>query len=121
MLLIKAISFIIKRMGSVDIRKIFGENVKYFRKQKGLSQEKFAELLNVSTNHISVIETGSKFVTYKLLERIIDILEVTPASLFYTLGAENFDSMAKDKISSIIESELSKSISTIKQSIANIN
>lgn len=51
-------------MDETNIRKIFGENVKFYRKKQGLSQEQLAELLEISTNHLSVIETGTKFVTY---------------------------------------------------------
>ena len=42
--------------------------------KRNLSQEQLAEKLEVSPNHLSVIETGSKFVTYKLLEKIILVL-----------------------------------------------
>lgn len=51
-------------MDKTNIRKIFGENVKFYRKKQGISQEQLAELLEISTNHLSVIETGTKFVTY---------------------------------------------------------
>ena len=73
-------------MDEIDIRKIFGENVKYYRKKAGLSQEQLAEKLDVSPNHVSVIETGGKFVTYKLLERMISIFDIMPATLFYVPG-----------------------------------
>ena len=32
-------------MGTVDIRKVFGENVKHYRKKAGLSQEQLAKKL----------------------------------------------------------------------------
>ena len=38
--------------------KIIGDNVRNLRKEKGLSQEKLAELANVSRNYISMIERG---------------------------------------------------------------
>jgi transcriptional regulator with XRE-family HTH domain len=38
--------------------KIIGNNVRNLRKEKGLSQEKLAELANVSRNYISMIERG---------------------------------------------------------------
>ena len=82
----------------VNIRKIFGENVKYYRKKLGLSQEQLAEKLEVSPNHISVIETGTKFVTYKHLEKLIEVFNVTPDALFYAQSTKSIESRTKEKI-----------------------
>jgi len=38
--------------------KIIGDNIRNLRKEKKLSQEKLAELANVSRNYISMIERG---------------------------------------------------------------
>ena len=37
----------------------------------GLSQEQLSEILEISPNHLSVIETGGKFVTSKQISQII--------------------------------------------------
>ncbi|MBQ6565449.1 MAG: helix-turn-helix transcriptional regulator [Treponema sp.] len=87
-------------MGTVDIRKVFGENVKHYRKKAGLSQEQLAEKLDISTNHMSVIETGGKFVTYKLLERLVETFGVMPAALFFMPGAAPFDDTVQNKAAS---------------------
>lgn len=93
-------------MDGLNIRKIFGENVKYYRKRRGLSQEQLAERLEISTNHLSVIETGTKFVTYKLLERVVKELQVLPSSLFHCSLEAPLDESAVNKIHAIISAEL---------------
>ncbi len=107
-------------MSSVDIRKIFGENVKYYRKKSGMSQEQFAEKLEISPNHLSVIETGGKFVTYKLLERIVAAFDVMPAALFFTPGTASFDDTLQNKINSIIKEELETATLEISKRLAKL-
>lgn len=107
-------------MTELDIRKIFGANVKYYRKKAGFSQEQLAEKLDISPNHMSVIETGSKFVTYKLLEKLVSILNVMPAALFYTSGTASCDDTLQNKINSIIQEELDTACKEISKKIAKL-
>ena len=107
-------------MDEIDIRKIFGENVKYYRKKAGLSQEQLAEKLDVSPNHVSVIETGGKFVTYKLLERMISIFDIMPATLFYVRGTASNDDTIQNKLNSIIKTELDNTYKEISQKISKL-
>lgn len=95
---------IIQGMEGLDIRKIFGQNVKYHRKRMGLSQEQ----LEISTNHLIVIETGTKFVTYKLLERIVAELQVLPSTLFHCSLVACRDEGDVNRINAVIASELSQ-------------
>lgn len=107
-------------MEEINIRKIFGENVKKYRKQLGFSQEQLAEKLDISTNHLSVIETGTKFVTYKLLEKIIIELNVLPASLFQCTQTALNDKSLQNKINSVIEQEMQLSSEKIKERLCDI-
>lgn len=107
-------------MEDIDIRKIFGENVKYYRKKAGLSQEQLAEKLDISPNHLSVIETGGKFVTYKLLEKLITIFDIMPSALFYVAGTASNDDTIQNKINFIIKTELESTYKEISQKIAKI-
>lgn len=107
-------------MDEIDIRKIFGENVKYYRKKAGLSQEQLAEKLDISPNHLSVIETGGKFVTYKLLEKMISIFDIMPAALFYVPGTASNDDTIQNKINSIIKTELDSAYKEISNKISKL-
>ena len=93
-------------MEEINIREIFGGNVKKYRKKLGLSQEQLSERLGITPNHLSVIETGTKFVTYKLLEKIVSELQVMPMSLFFTEGSAPLDESKINKINTIIQKEI---------------
>lgn len=104
-------------MEEINIRKIFGGNVKKYRKKLGLSQEQLSERLGITPNHLSVIETGAKFVTYKLLEKIVAELQVMPMSLFFTEGSAPLDESKINKINAIIQRELSLCATKIQDKI----
>ena len=86
----------------------------------GLSQEQLAEKLDVSPNHISVIETGGKFVTYKMLEKMISIFDVMPSALFYTHGTAVADDSLQNTINAIVKTELDSAFEEISRKISKI-
>jgi transcriptional regulator with XRE-family HTH domain len=63
-------------------RDIFARNLKENRRRCGLSQEKLAERVNVSTHHIAMIELARNFPTSELMERIASVLNVKIQELF---------------------------------------
>lgn len=65
-----------------EIKVNFGKKVKFYRKQKELTQEKLAELAETTAQTLSGIETGYSFPSYSLLCRIIKALEEKPAKFF---------------------------------------
>ena len=54
-------------MKSDKISIIVGKRIQSARLSKGLTQEQLAEKCNVSTNHISSIETGNSSFSFPLL------------------------------------------------------
>ena len=64
------------------IQQQLGRKIKDFRKIKGFSQEIFAEKIGIATKTLSSIETGNAFMTAPTLEKIIEVLNVTPKDLF---------------------------------------
>lgn len=72
------------------------------RKEKDLTQEKLAELLDVSTEHLSRIETGSYRPSLALIEKISEIFEIDEQELMFGNNAENHKS-----------NEISKKIETL--------
>jgi transcriptional regulator with XRE-family HTH domain len=65
-----------------DLRKILASNMKLYRGQRGLSQEKLAELANTATNYIALIETGKRFPSLKMLEKLARGLNIDTTELF---------------------------------------
>lgn len=64
-----------------DIKNIVGQNIRLFRKSKGMTQEQLAEKVNVSGSYIGYLERGKKSPSLILLEKIACILNVDPATL----------------------------------------
>ena len=60
----------------------FGLNVVYYRKQKRLTQLQLAELVDVDRSHISAIELGNVGVSFVVLFKLCEVLEVTPKEMF---------------------------------------
>ncbi|MBQ2996247.1 MAG: helix-turn-helix transcriptional regulator [Oscillibacter sp.] len=59
-----------------------GLNIAYYRKEKGLSQSRLAELVNISRTHMSRIETADCAVSLDVVFDICDALGIKPARLF---------------------------------------
>mgnify|MGYP002869471791 CR=1 FL=1 len=59
----------------------FIENLKKYRKKRGLSQERLAELCNVSTGTIGNIECGIGKPSFDLLVTMANVLGIHPARL----------------------------------------
>ena len=60
----------------------FGLNVVYYRKKKRLSQSQLAELVDIHRTYVSSIELGKVSVSFDILFKLAEVLEVTPAKLF---------------------------------------
>jgi len=63
-------------MTESDLRAILGENIKKHRTLKGLSQAKLAEILDISPNFISEIETGKRWVSSDTLVSFAEVLGI---------------------------------------------
>ena len=61
------------------------ENLKKLRKQKGLSQSAFAEILHASQNTVSQWESGEREPSYEITQQIADYFDV---SVDYLLGRD---------------------------------
>ena len=65
----------------MTLREIFMFNVKYYRKKAKLTQEKLAELADLSPNYVGNIERENRKVTLDTIEKIAKALEVKPGDL----------------------------------------
>ena len=62
--------------------KSLGLNIAYYRKERGLSQDQLAEMVNVSRTHMSRIETANCAVSLDVIFQICDVLDVPPSEMF---------------------------------------
>jgi len=64
------------------LRHILATNIKNQRNLLGLSQAKLAEMANISTGYLAMIELEKNFPSDEVLERIAHALKIDPAELF---------------------------------------
>lgn len=68
-----------------SIGKKLGHRIALLRQQKGLSQEKFAEICDMHRTYIGAIERGEKSPTLTTIEKIAIGLDVEIYELFINL------------------------------------
>lgn len=66
----------------MNIKKSLGSRIKELRKQRNLSQEKLAELVDISQNALSYIETGDNFCTSETIENLLLLWELMQTNFF---------------------------------------
>ena len=70
----------------MDIIKVFGTNLRKYRTNLGLSQEKFAELCGLHRTYISDIECFQRNVSLENVQKIADALQIEPYKLLIEGG-----------------------------------
>ena len=109
------------KMTFMDVKSVFGQNLKIYRKAKRLSQEELSEKVDISVKHLSSIERGLNFVSADLLEKLAISLEI-PVSRFFITCQDVFGDEDKarygdamlDTIDKIIEKHLIQAMKNIK-------
>ena len=80
--------------GMSDIAKIIGQRIRNYRTQKGLSQEKLAELAGCHPTYIGQLERGEKNATLESVEKIASAMDISLSELFDKLGKSGGDNIA---------------------------
>lgn len=65
----------------MDMRKLVGRNVRAARVERGMTQERFAEVSGFSQQYISDLERGRRNPTIVSLHELAQALDVTPVQL----------------------------------------
>jgi transcriptional regulator with XRE-family HTH domain len=66
----------------MDIIKVFGTNVRKYRTEQNISQEKFAELCGLHRTYISDIECFRRSISLDNIQKIADALGIETYKLF---------------------------------------
>lgn len=84
--------------------KLMGQRIKKLRQENAYTQEQLAEKLDISTEHLSRIETGSYRPSLSLIENICEILKTSEATLMFGSDYENqINKKLTDKICELSE------------------
>ena len=66
----------------MDILRVFGTNLRKYRNELGVSQEKFAEMCKLHRTYISDIERFQRSISLDNIQKIADALQVETYKLF---------------------------------------
>jgi len=96
----------------VGIREVLAKNIKEYRRKYGFSQDKLAELANISSQYLATVETCRKFPTPEVLERLAEALNIEPHELF------TFASTPQNELEKLRRDIIGEVVDAIKQSFA---
>lgn len=66
----------------MDVKKELGLKIKKIRQKEGLTQEQFAEKINIANRTLAGIETGESFVSAKTIENILNYTDLSFEDFF---------------------------------------
>lgn len=66
----------------MDILKVFGTNLRKYREERNISQEKIAEMAGLHRTYISYIERFQRSISLGNVQKIADALEIETFLLF---------------------------------------
>ena len=98
----------------MDIKSVFGKNLKLYRKAKHLSQEQLSEKVDISLKHLSSIERGLTFVSADLLVKLAISIGVPVFFLFMNEKEYYYNDILLDTVEKTIEAQFKKTVEEIK-------
>ena len=68
-------------MANLELQKKFGKRLRYLRRDRDLTQEQLAELIDLSVNAISLLERGRTSPSFETLVKLAKALNVDVGEL----------------------------------------
>ena len=90
-------------MDSNSLRSLFSQNMKRFRKVKGITQNELARLTELSPQTIIRIEGGKLWPSDKTLCKIADVLKVDFYKFFLPNESSSFENERSDEVKTYFE------------------
>lgn len=75
----------------MKIQNSFGKRIRLLRKERGLSQERFALLINMDRTYYSSVESGKRNISLQNIVKIARGLNVPIADLFKDIEMEDIE------------------------------
>ena len=105
----------------MGLQQVFMANLRKYRKLRGLTQEKLAEMCSTDPCYIRQIEIGRRFPSLQYIERIANALNIAPYLLFYDETSTEKDGLLsiyteqKQKIKKILTDNINQICSIIDE------
>jgi len=116
-------------MKEKELRAVLAENIKKYRNRRGWSQLFLAEIIGISANYLSAVETGKGWVTPLTLVKLAKALDIEVFELFMPVNPVNssqadreFDKIkrfAKD-LTLVLEASTAEASKVIKKNVAKV-
>ena len=103
----------------MSTREIFRQNLKRYRKEKGLSQEKLSELIGFGETYITEIESRHKFPKPETIDIIAQKLDVEPYLFFKPADSVSADE-EKQRALSEAQASFSEKLRLLQQQINDL-
>jgi transcriptional regulator with XRE-family HTH domain len=103
----------------MNVKGIFGKNLKYYRKEKKLSQEQLSENVDITVKHLSEIERGIVFASAGLMEKLAKNLDIPIFAFFLTDNSIYYDNIMLARIEKAIIKNIEYTMNDIKKGIFN--
>jgi transcriptional regulator with XRE-family HTH domain len=99
----------------MNVKAVFGANLKIYRKEKKLSQEQLSEKVDITVKHLSEIERGIVFASSGLLDKLAETLDIPVFAFFLTGNGIYYDNIMLDRIEKIIIQNVEQVMNNIKK------
>ena len=76
-------------------KEILGQKIRQIRKEKGFSQEKLSEEIDISPRQMCMIESGNSYPSIETFVKISKILEID-INNFFNLNVKNSDNLRSE-------------------------
>jgi transcriptional regulator with XRE-family HTH domain len=73
----------------MQLRKVFGLNVRRLRKRRGLSIEALADQIDVAYTYVGQLERGQRNPTLAMVEKFAGALDASPIDLLTSVSVED--------------------------------
>ena len=80
----------------MDVKKELGLKIKRIRQKEGLTQEQFAEKINIATRTLAGIEIGESFVSSQTIENILKYTHTTLEDFFISSHLRPTEDLLRD-------------------------
>ncbi|MDR0497232.1 MAG: helix-turn-helix transcriptional regulator [Treponema sp.] len=112
----------------MTLKQIFIRNLKEFRKKEGLSQHRLADSCGTAATYIAQIETGRKFPSMEMIEKMANMLRIEPYHFFKepnnnnisNIGVENLFPLLPVSMKNQINDQINQSTSEFLKEINKI-
>jgi transcriptional regulator with XRE-family HTH domain len=104
----------------MGLRDVFIQNLRDYRKERGISQALLAEKCKTSTSYIGQIEIGNRFPSLEMIEKMAVALQIKPYLLFCNTDENAEDQIARKKPKAIPDDVKDELIKNLTDSIRRI-